>query len=222
MAMIEAVLWDNDGLLVDSEAMFFELTRDAFAEAGFLLDSGFWGVEYLGHGKHSSTLARELGMSPELIGSVLEGRNEAFMERIRRPMPLLPQVHETILALAGKVRLGVVTGSPREKLDLMHQSSGLLEYFDVIITDDEVRNPKPHPEPYLKAMEFLGLEAADCLAVEDSLRGLSSAHAAGIACIVVPNKLTRIQCFDLAFAVEDDVSGVLKQYLALTGRTMPL
>ncbi len=84
--MIEAVLWDNDGLLVDSEAMFFELTRDAFAEAGFLLDSGFWGVEYLGHGKHSSTLARELGMSPELIGSVLEGRNEAFMERIRCPM----------------------------------------------------------------------------------------------------------------------------------------
>lgn len=216
--MIEAILWDNDGLLVDSEALFFDLTRTAFAEVGFDLESGYWGIEYLGKAKHSSEIALQLGMAPELVGPLLERRNETFMQYIRRPMPLLPMVRETIEELAGKVRLGIVTGSPRDKLDLMHYSSGLLNYFEVIVTDDDVGKPKPHPEPYLKAMTMLGLDSSSCLAVEDSLRGLVSAHTAGIACIVVPNGLTRIQRFDLAYAVEENASGVLKHYHDLNSR----
>ena len=208
--MIKAVLWDNDGLLLDSEALFFDLTKAMFAEAGFLLDEAYWGVEYLGNAKHSSEIARELGMPPELAGPLLDRRNEAFVERIRQTVPLMPKVRETIDALAGRVRLALVTGSPRDKVELMHGPDGLLDRFDVIITDDEVANPKPHPEPYLKALESLGLEPGQCLAVEDSRRGLASAHAAGIDCIVVPNALTRVQRFELAYAVEDDVSAVLK------------
>jgi HAD superfamily hydrolase (TIGR01509 family) len=208
--MIQAVLWDNDGLLLDSEALFFNLTRAFFAEAGLCLDEAYWGVEYLGNAKHSSEIAHELGMAHELVGPLLERRNEAFTERIRHTVPLMPKVRETIESLSGAVRLGLVTGSPRDKVELMHGSNGLLERFDVIVTDDEVRNPKPHPEPYLKALEFLGLGPRQCLAVEDSRRGLASAHAAGIDCIVVPNALTKVQSFELAYAVEDDVSAVLK------------
>ena len=213
--MIEAVLWDNDGLLVDSEALFFDLTRRYFAEAGLLLDEEFWGIEYLGNAKHSFEIALELGLSPELAAPLLDRRNEAFIDRIRRPVNLMPTVRQTIESLSRQVRLGIVTGSPRDKLELMHGANGLLDRFEVIITDDEVKNPKPHPEPYLKALESLGIEPEQCLAVEDSRRGLDSAHAAGIACIVVPNALTRVQCFDRAYAVEPDVSGVLKHLHAL-------
>jgi HAD superfamily hydrolase (TIGR01509 family) len=213
--MIEAVLWDNDGLLVDSEALFFELTKAFFAEAGLEIDHEYWGLEYLGNAKHSTEIAIELGMAPGLVGSLLERRNEAFLARIRRPVSLMPRVRETIEALAGKVRLGMVTGSPRDKIELMHDSHRLLDLFEVIVTDDEVRNSKPHPEPYLKSLELLGLGAEQCLAVEDSRRGLDSAHAAGIACIVVPNALTKVQRFGHAYAVEADVSGVLKHIYAL-------
>ena len=129
---------------------------------------------------------------------------------LRSPVPLMPMVRETIEALSGNVRLAIVTGSPRDKVMLMHGDNGLLDYFEVIVTDDEISNAKPHPEPYLKAMEMLGVEPSRCLAVEDSRRGLDSAVAAGLRCIAVPNALTRIQRFERAFAVEDDASGVLK------------
>lgn len=209
--MIEAVLWDNDGLLVDSEALFFDLTKAAFAEEGLELDSVYWGIEYLGNARHSSEIARELGLAAELVGPMIERRNEAFVARLRAPVPLMPKVRETIELLAARqTRLALVTGSPRDKIELMHGKSGLLDYFEVIVTDDDVRQPKPHPEPYLKALDFLGVDSARCLAVEDSLRGLTSAHAAGIACVVVPNRLTRVQGFEKAFAIEADASGVLK------------
>jgi HAD superfamily hydrolase (TIGR01509 family) len=208
--MIEAILWDNDGVLVDSESLFFEMTRSFFAEAGLLLDAEYWGVEYLGNAKHSYQIAGELGLAPELIPPLLDRRNEAFVERLRSSVPLMPKVRETIQALSGNVRLAIVTGSPRDKVLLMHAAHGLLDHFEVIVTDDEITNAKPHPEPYLKAMELLGVEPSRCLAVEDSRRGLDSAVAAGLRCIAVPNALTRIQRFERAFAVEADVSGVLK------------
>ncbi|AAM72921.1 MAG TPA: HAD family phosphatase [Chlorobaculum sp.] len=208
--MIEAILWDNDGLLVDSESLFFEMTRTFFAEAGLQVEAEYWGVEYLGNAKHSYQIAAELGLAPELIPSLLDRRNEAFVQRLRHSVPLMPKVRETIEALAGTVRLAIVTGSPRDKVLLMHGNNGLLDHFEVIVTDDEISNPKPHPEPYLKAMEMLGVKPERCLAVEDSQRGLDSAVAAGLRCIAVPNALTKVQRFDRAHAVEADVSGVLK------------
>jgi HAD superfamily hydrolase (TIGR01509 family) len=208
--MIEAILWDNDGLLVDSESLFFKLTRRFFADAGLHVDEQYWGVEYLGNAKHSYQIAGELGLAPELIPPLLERRNEAFVSRLRRSVPLMPKVRETIEALVGHVRLAIVTGSPRDKVMLMHGDNGLLDHFEVIVTEDEITNSKPHPEPYLKAMEMLGVEPSQCLAVEDSRRGLDSAVAAGLRCIAVPNALTRVQRFERAFAVEQDASGVLK------------
>jgi HAD superfamily hydrolase (TIGR01509 family) len=208
--MIEAILWDNDGVLVDSEALFFRLTREAFAEEGIQLLSDYWGREYLGNAKHSSAIALEMGMLPEQAGRVIDRRNEAFLRCLRQPVPLLPGVRETIEALAGRVRLALVTGSPRDKVEMMHRDNGLLDYFEVVITDNDISNPKPHPEPYIKALEQLDLKPRQCLAVEDSRRGLASAHAAGIPCVVVPNALTRAQQFELAFAVEERASGVLK------------
>jgi HAD superfamily hydrolase (TIGR01509 family) len=216
--MIEAILWDNDGLLVDSEALFFNLTREAFAEAGFQLDSVYWGHEYLGNAKHSRQIAVELGMSPALAESVIEHRNEVFVRRLEQPVPLLPDVRETIEALAGKVRLALVTGSPRDKVEMMHRDNGLLGYFEVIITDNDISNPKPHPEPYHKARQQLGVHSRQCIAVEDSMRGLTSAHAAGIRCIVVPNTLTLVQRFEHAFAIEERASGVLKHLAALNSQ----
>lgn len=216
--MIEAILWDNDGLLVDSETLFFNLTRDAFSEAGFSLDSEFWGREYLGNAKHSSVIALEMGMPPDLAKTVIERRNDVYLKCLGQPVPLLPEVRETIEALAGRVRLALVTGSPRDKVEMMHRDNGLLDYFEVIITENDIGNPKPHPEPYLKAVERLGLETRHCLAVEDSRRGLESAHAAGIPCIVVPNALTKVQQFELAFAIEERASGVLKHAAAFTGK----
>ncbi|MEI8033579.1 MAG: HAD family phosphatase [Chlorobiaceae bacterium] len=208
--MIEAILWDNDGLLLDTESVFFDLTRERFSDCGIELTEEFWSREYLGNARSSREIAALLGMAPSMVAPLLERRNTQYLELIGRSVAVRPQVRETLEALSGRVRLAMVTGSPRSQIHTMHLQSGLLDYFEVIVTDDEVDNPKPHPEPYLKALDLLGVAPGAALAVEDSLRGFASAEAAGIACVVVPNRLTRLQCFHRAFAVEKSVSGVLK------------
>ncbi len=208
--MIEAILWDNDGLLLDTESVFFDLTRERFSDCGIELTEAFWSAEYLGNALSSRQIAARLGMDPALVSPLLERRNCDYLERISRNVAVRPDVRETFEALSGTFRFAMVTGSARSQIHIMHSQTGLLDYFEVIVTDDDVEKPKPHPEPYLKALERLGVAPGAALAVEDSLRGFQSAVAAGIACLVVPNRLTRVQRFEGALGVEESVSGLLK------------
>ena len=211
MGLVKAVLWDNDGILVDSEFDFFEVTRDAFAELGLDLTKDIWGLQYLGEGKSSREIAREMGADPAEFNRILDERNARYREMLRKnPPPVRSRVPETLSRLCGRVKLGVVTGSHRDQFRHMHQSSGLTGMFDVIITGDDWKEPKPDPGPYLAALEALGLPAGECIAVEDTKRGLLAAVNAGIACVVVPTELTRMQDFTGALAVEDDISSILK------------
>ena len=211
--MIEAVLWDNDGVLVDTEILFFEITRKAFARLGLELTPEIWGRHYLGEGKTSREVAAVLGADGNEVAEVLEERNQEYLRSLRQTPPLRPKVRETLSRLSGRVRMAVVTGCHRDQLQLMHRSSGLLGLFDAVVTGDECSNPKPHPDLYLAGLKALGAVAERCLAVEDSGRGLAAARAAGIPCIVVPTELTRTLDFAGALAVEPDVSAVLRYAL---------
>src|SRR5262245_59786631 len=108
--MIEAVLWDNDGTLVDSEAILFEITRDAFACLGLVLTKEICGSQYLGEGKSSRELALSLGADGDKLKPVLEERNRRYREILFQPPPLRPEVRETLDAMAGRVRMALVTG----------------------------------------------------------------------------------------------------------------
>jgi HAD superfamily hydrolase (TIGR01509 family) len=208
--MLDAILWDNDGVLMDTEVLFFKETRATFADLGLNLTEEIWVAQYLGEGRSSSDIAEYLGADPDRIRPMLDKRNERYLHLLQQPLPLLPMVRETIVALSNKVKMAIVTGCDRNQLHVTHNASGLLEFFDVIVTSDDCAYTKPHPEPYLTAMKLLDTTAGNCIAVEDSERGLKSATAAGIACVIVPNELTRIQAFTDALSVERDVSGVLK------------
>jgi HAD superfamily hydrolase (TIGR01509 family) len=212
--LVKAVLWDNDGILVDSEFVFYEITRAAFATLGLELTKEIWGLEFLGEGKSSREIAREMGADPAAYRQVLDTRNARYRELLREnPPPVRSQVRETLRRLCGRVKLGIVTGCHRDQFDSMHRSSGLPELFDVIITGDDHKEPKPDPGLYLEAIEALRLPGGDCIAVEDTKRGLLSAVNAGIDCIVVPTELTRMQDFSGALAVESEISDVLKHIL---------
>jgi len=208
--MIEAVLWDNDGVLVDTETLFFQTTRLAFAQLGLDLTEEIWGSHYLGAGKTSREIAALLSGDDARISAMLEERNQQYRQVLQQPPALRPHVRETLDQLSGRVRLAIVTGSHRDQFLLMHQSSGLLPFFDTIVTGDECPNPKPHPDLYLAGLKSLGVRPESCLAVEDSPRGLASARAAGVPCIVIPTDLTRNLQFPGALSVERDVSSVLK------------
>ena len=168
-------------------------------------------MQFLGEGKSSREIAASMGADPSTFKPVLEERNAVFRAVLfKNPPPLREQVRETIVRLAGKLKLGIVTGSHRESFNAMHRSSGLTRYFDVIVTGDDCAKPKPDPGLYMAALQAFELRAEECIAVEDSRRGLLAARAAGIPCVIVPNELTRMQEFSGALAVEDEISAVLK------------
>ncbi len=208
--MIKAVLFDNDGVLIDSESVFFALTRDALATAGVGLHPSYWARHYLGNGLKSMEVAESLGLPRAIADGVIELRNRRFMARLQEGFSPITGVMETLSALRPLVRMALVTGSPRDKLLLAHQETELLPLFDCVITSDDYTHSKPHPAPYHTAMERLGIEAGECLAVEDSPRGLNAAHAAGIRCLLIPTPLTDMEMCRHADWIEPDITGVLR------------
>lgn len=208
--LYKAVLWDNDGVLVDTEMLFFETTRHAFCGAGLSLTREHWGSLYLGAGKSSKDIALSLGCDPVRVDALIDERNKRYRTLLQQPPQLRPRVLETLVALFGGLKMALVTDSHRDQLTLMHATSNVLGFFDTIVTGDDSSHSKPHPAPYRAALSALQVEPGDCIAVEDTPKGLAAARAAGISCIVVPNELTRMLQFPGALSVEQDVSAVLR------------
>ncbi len=182
-----AVLWDMDGTLVDTEPYWidteFELagkydgswsTEHALNLVGFdLLDSGRYIREHMG-----------IDLEPsEIVEQLLDG----VVARVEESVPWRPGARELVddLAAAGVPR-ALVTMSYRRFVApvLAALPAGA---FDVVVTGDAVSRGKPHPDPYLRAAFELRVEAADCLAIEDSNTGAKSAESAGSLVLVVPN-----------------------------------
>lgn len=208
--MIKAVLFDNDGILMDSELVFFEITRDILASAGVILEAEDWARNYLGRGMSSYGMMASLGISPEVAEKIIKERNRRFLACLENGFPLLEGVAETINLLHGQVRLALVTGSSRETLLQAHGGTDLLDLFACIITSNESPRLKPWPDPYQMALERLGLEPEDAIAVEDSPRGLNSAQSAGLRCVLVPTFLTDMAMCRHADWIEEKITGVLR------------
>ncbi|MBP1732740.1 MAG: HAD-superfamily hydrolase, subfamily variant 3 [Deltaproteobacteria bacterium] len=190
--MIQAILFDSDGVLVDTERLFFDATRTAFESAGVSLSDKQWARWYLGEGRGSREIAEMVGIPQPRIEAAIAERDKLFWARIDEGVPIMPGVEETIEGLAHYFRLAIVTGASRGHFDRVHASTGLRRFFQTVVTSEEYERAKPHPQAYLTAMERLGLNANEYLAVEDSPRGAAAAVAAGIRCVVIPTTLTDV------------------------------
>lgn len=190
--IIRAILFDSDGVLVDTERLFFEATRTAFETAGGTLSERQWSVWYLSQGRSSREIATLCGLGPSNLEDIIAGRNQAFWDRVDQGVPLCSGVRETLNVLAPDFGLAVVTGASRRHFDRVHGLSGLRDFFQITVTSDDYEHVKPHPQAYLTAARRLSLEPHECLAIEDSPRGARAAVAAGMPCLVIPTALTDI------------------------------
>lgn len=201
----KAIFWDNDGVLVDTEPLFFKATQATLAEAGVTLTRDFFVHEQLKKNTSAFDLARAKGMDEAAIQTLRAERDILYADLLKFHPFLIGGAAETLRALHGKLTMGLVTSSRRTHLDIIMKTAGLLGFFDFVITQEDITRQKPDPEPYLLALQKTGLKPAQCLAVEDSERGLSAAKAAGLTCFVIPHALSAENDFSAADKILRDI-----------------
>jgi HAD superfamily hydrolase (TIGR01509 family) len=199
--MPKAILWDNDGVLVDTEHLYFLATRDILATRAVALDEAQYYELFLKQGTGTLHFAEKYRWSEHDLETFRRERSARYSELLRAHARVIDGVEEVLAALHGRCVMGIVTSSRREHFDIVHASSGLLRYFEFVIAAGDYRHPKPHPEPYLKGVERAGAAREDCIVVEDSERGLAAATAAGLRCVIVPSRLTSGRRFAGAYRV---------------------
>jgi HAD superfamily hydrolase (TIGR01509 family) len=190
---LNAIFWDNDGVLVDTETLYLKATKQALkAIAVDLTDQLF--IEHFLE-KHTGLDSLLSGFEPEVISYIRIQRNQIYSSLLGNEEVLIPGVKDVLYTLAAKYKMGIVTSCKPDHFQLMHSHTGILNNFDFILTAKDYQNEKPHPAPYLKALEISGFSPENCLVIEDSLRGLKSAKAAGIKCCLVKSLFSNLKPF---------------------------
>jgi HAD superfamily hydrolase (TIGR01509 family) len=207
---IRAILWDNDGVLVDTEGLYYRATREVMASAGVELTEPMYLQLFLVEARGAWHLVEEKGFPPAQIAAMRDRRSRRYLELVEQESRPLPGVNEALRALQPHFRMAVVTSSHADPFAAAHRSTGLLPFFEFVLTRECYGNCKPDPEPYLCAVERLGLSREECLVIEDSERGLRAAKAAGLACWVIPHGLSRHGSFAAADRVFESVSDVAR------------
>jgi len=215
--MIRAIFWDNDGVLVDTEHLYYEASRDALRQVGIELSLEQFAHLTLDLGKSPLILAAQQGTSDADIETLRQHKNRRYAELLQDGADPMAGAVEVLAALHGKVSMAIVTSSRRDHFDLIHRHNGLLGFFDFILTREDYKYSKPNPEPYLKALQLSGLCADECLVIEDTRRGLEAARQAGLRCVVMPNRLAPDTSFDDAFQVIGELQEVKQLVLSQPG-----
>jgi HAD superfamily hydrolase (TIGR01509 family) len=195
----KAILFDFDGVIVDSEAVHHRAYELALAP---------FGVERIPfeiYAEHWSNLGEGLAYAertwPGVKASELKRRKEElFVELLESAAALRPGAEEAVIALAARWPAALATGSVRAAALHVLERFALRPRFRAVVAREDYERDKPAPDAFLRAAERLGVAPAGCIVIEDSMKGLAAAIAAGIPCIVVPNDYTRAGRFDGAVA----------------------
>ena len=184
--MIEAVVFDLDGVLIDSEPVWEQVRRGLVTERG-----GHWAADAQRRLMGMSTpewaryLSEDLGVGlpPAEVAAIVTDRMAA---RYREHIPLLPGAADAVRRLAARWPLGLASSAPAVLIETVLQAAGLRPDFQVTMSTEQVPHGKPAPDIYLAVVGRLGVEPSDAAAVEDSSNGLRSAAAAGLHVIAIP------------------------------------
>ena len=186
--MIEAVVFDLDGLLIDSEAVWDEVREQLARERGGrwhdLAQRDMMGMSSVEWSRYMHDVIGLTESPAEIDAEVVRRMADRYRERL----PLIPGAAAAVERLAGRWPLGLASSSNRPLIELALERSGLAPRFAVIVSSEEVARGKPAPDVYLEAARRLGVDPSRAAAVEDSSNGLRAAHAAGMRVLALPNR----------------------------------
>lgn len=187
--MKKYILFDNDGVLVETEKWYFRANEVILESMGLKLEEDFY-KEIMIKGESAFLLAEQHGFSSIEVEKARAKRNELYQHYIQTEDIEIKGVKEIITELKEKYSMGIVTSALRQDFELIHANRGIKEHMNFVLCSGEYTRSKPHPDPYLEGLALLGGTKEEAIVVEDSQRGLESAHSAGIDCVIVYNHFT--------------------------------
>jgi HAD superfamily hydrolase (TIGR01509 family) len=191
------ILFDHDGVLVDTEFWYYQAGERALADIGLTLDKDQY-LRDMNQGLGTWAQARAAGVDEQTISRQRAVRNDYYQEYLRTEAIEIDGVVETLAELSKYVRMAIVTTAKRADFEIIHEKRQVRKFMEFVLVREDYKFPKPHPEPYLTGLKRLGATSEETLVVEDSSRGLNSAVAAGIDCAIVYNDFTKAHDFSQA------------------------
>ena len=208
---ISAVIFDMDGLMIDSERVYWSAGREVARRRGkTVLDATLGRMMGRSPVDSMTVFATETGIAepPELLLAERDARVYEILQEGATPMPGL---FEALTRLHGNYRLAIATSARRPFVDVIDARVKFVRYFDAVQTSENVVQGKPHPEIYLKAMSQLGLAPEACVVLEDSSNGARAGKSSGAYTIAVPSEHTRDQDFTFVDFVASDLIDAVKR-----------
>lgn len=198
--MIRALIFDFNGVLADDDPIHMQALREVAREEGFTFTDEEYLDKYLPlndrdcfkslYAKHSAPLP-----APKL-DELIRRKSVYYFRAIANKSVMFASAAEAIQAAAGRCPVAIASGAKMDEIRHILTGAGLHGCFSAIVAAEDVKFGKPHPEPFLRALEKLkererSLKASDCVAVEDSIGGIQSAHEAGMRCLGVAHSYDR-------------------------------
>lgn len=201
---IKYILWDNDGVLVETERWFFEANKMALREIGVELSHENY-MYFMQNGITVWSIPKEQGISEDTINAQKDKRNKYYQDFLVSEHIEIDGVNIVLDRLKSDYQMAIITTSKPDDFKLIHNNRDILGYMDFYLAKGDYEHSKPLPDQYLAGMKRFGASPSECIVVEDSARGLKSAIAAGIDCIVVRNEFTATHDFSGAKHIIDNL-----------------
>lgn len=190
------VLFDNDGVLVETENWYYEASKRALKEFfNFTLEFDAY-MDIMTSGGGVWVVVPDA--TTKQIDIARDQRNKYYQEYLQSKNIVIEGVHDVLSELSKKYKMGIVTTSRRVDFEIIHNNRGIVNFMDFVLCEGEYTRAKPYPDPYLKGLENFNAHKDEAIVVEDSQRGLTAAYRAGIDCVVVHNEFTKTQDFSQA------------------------
>jgi HAD superfamily hydrolase (TIGR01509 family) len=191
------ILFDHDGVLVDTEFWYYKAGERALADIGLIMDKDQY-LRDMNHGLGTWSQARAAGIDEQTISRQRAARDDYYQEYLRTEAIEIEGVVEALAELSQYARMAIVTTAKRADFEIIHEKRQIRQFMDFVLVREDYELAKPHPEPYLTGLKRLGATREETLVVEDSSRGLKSAVAAGIDCVIVASEFTKAHDFSQA------------------------
>lgn len=208
--MKKYILFDNDGVLVETEHLYFEANVKTLKEF-FDLELDFKAyMEIMARGGTAWEIAQNIGIPEDKISIARKQRDVYYQELLQTRDIEIKGIKEILSQLSNNYKMAIITTSRRVDFDLIHKNRGIIDFMDFTLCVEEYKRAKPYPDPYLAGLERFNASKEETIIIEDSQRGLNSAFNAGIDCAIVKNDFTKTHDFSKANYFIDSLKDLKK------------